>query len=262
MVLQNMNAAATLEGKTILVSGAASGMGAACAELARASGARILAVDRDEAGLAELAARIDVDYMPCDLADLDQLPRAVARCVDALDGLDGLVNAAGIFKTRELLEITPDDFDQVFAINVRALFFLQQAAARHMAARGRGSIVNFASTAARVPRPLSAHYAASKAAVVSITRSAAAALGGHGVRVNAVAPGVIETPMIDFVRRERARLLRTTPEAIDESLRAPNPMGRLGTANEVAEVVVFLLADSSSYVNGESIGVTGGTDFD
>jgi NAD(P)-dependent dehydrogenase (short-subunit alcohol dehydrogenase family) len=249
----------TLAGKAVLVTGAGSGMGAACAELATNRGARVLGVDRDEPGLKQLASRTGADYEVCDLTDFDA-GTLTRRCCDVLGGLDGLVNAAGVFQTRELLEITPDDFDAMFEINVRALFFLQQAAAREMASREGGSIVNFASTAARVPRPVSSHYAATKAAVVSFSSSAGAALAEHGVRVNAVCPGVVETPMIEAIREEWAERSERSAEQIDEEWREAHPMGRLGRPREVAEVVVFLLSDAAAYVNGESIGVNGGTD--
>lgn len=235
-------------------------MGAACAERAAAAGARVMAVDRDEARLSALATRIGASHHVCDLADVDRLPGLVERCVDELGRLDGLVNAAGVFQSRELLDITHSDFDTVFGVNLRGLFFLQQAAAKAMIAGGGGSIVNFASTAARVPRPISSHYAASKAAVVSLTRSAAAALGSKGVRVNAVCPGVIHTPMIDAVLEDWGRLQGVSAEEVASSWREANPLGRLGTPEEVADVVVFLLADESSYVSGESIGINGGTD--
>jgi NAD(P)-dependent dehydrogenase (short-subunit alcohol dehydrogenase family) len=250
----------TLEDKVVLVTGAASGMGSACAERVSSAGARVVAVDRDESRLVAVADDIGAKAEVLDLADVEALPGLVQRCVDELGRVDGLVNAAGLFQSRELLAITPAEFDAIFAVNLRGLFFLQQAAARAMIASGGGSIVNFASTAARVPRPISSHYAATKAAVISITRSAAAALGPHGVRVNAVCPGVIRTPMIDAVLEEWAAMQSVSPDEVESSWREMNPMGRLGTPSEVAEVVLFLLCDQSSYVTGESIGVNGGTD--
>jgi NAD(P)-dependent dehydrogenase (short-subunit alcohol dehydrogenase family) len=251
-----------LTGKAVVVSGGASGIGAACAEHAHSLGARVLALDRDEAGLARMQERLGITFGMCDVTDPVEIDASIRRCVDELGSLDGLVNAAGIFQTREMLDITVEEFDRMFSVNVRGVFFMQQAVARYMSTHGGGSIVNFASTAARIPRPVSSHYAASKAAVVSLSKSAAFAWGRYGIRVNAICPGTIETPMIERVRQERARLWGTTPEEIDASWREAHPMGRLGAPAEVAAVVGFLLADASSFVSGESIGVTGGSDYD
>jgi NAD(P)-dependent dehydrogenase (short-subunit alcohol dehydrogenase family) len=188
------------------------------------------------------------------------LPSLVERWARDHGSIDGLVNAAGIFQTATMLDLTPTDFDRLFAINLRALVFMQQAVARHMAHARGGSIVNFASTAARIPRPISSHYAASKAAVVSFTRSAAVALGPSGIRVNAVCPGIIDTPMIDTVLRERSEVFDTTPDELKQSWVSAHPMRRFGRPSEVAEVVTFLLSDAASYVSGESIGIHGGSE--
>jgi NAD(P)-dependent dehydrogenase (short-subunit alcohol dehydrogenase family) len=197
---------------------------------------------------------------PCDVTDVTNAQRVVSRCVDELGALDGLVNAAGIFQTQPLLEITLDDFDRMMAVNLRGLFFQLQAAAAAMSAAGGGSIVNMSSTAGRVGRPFAAHYAASKAGVIALSQSAAVALAPARVRVNAVCPGVIETPMIEAIRHQRSEIFATTPQAVDEHWRERIPFGRLGTADEVAGVVGFLLSDAAGYVTGESVGVTGGTD--
>ncbi|WUI02680.1 SDR family oxidoreductase [Spirillospora sp. NBC_00431] len=247
-----------LEGKVVLVTGAASGMGREIARHAAERGARVVGVDRDAAALADLAGGTAIDGLASDLTSPDGPRRAVRHCVDAHGRLDGLVNAAGVFQTRAMLDITADDFDRIFAVNVRALFFLQQEAAKEM--RDGGAIVNFASTAARVPRPMSSHYAASKAAVVSLSRSAATAWAGRGIRVNSVCPGVIETPMITAILAEQAGLAGITPDELADRWRGLNPMGRLGRPREVAELVTFLLSDRSSYITGESIGVNGGAD--
>lgn len=250
----------SLAGKAIVITGAASGMGRAVAERAAADGASLLLVDRDADALEHVVAALGAAGDACDLVDVSNATRLVLRCVELHGAIDGLVNAAGIFQTRPLLDITPDDLDRIFAVNLRAVFFLQQAAGREMAARGGGSIVNFSSTAARVGRPHAAHYAASKAAVVAASRSAAVALAGAGVRVNSICPGMIDTPMAAAIRFERTEVFGTTPEAVQEHWESTIPLGRLGTSAEVAALVAFLLSDDASYVTGESIGATGGTD--
>lgn len=249
-----------LADRAILITGAASGIGRACAELTARQGARLLLVDRTAEALEPVADAVGAAADVCDLSDIANAGRLVERCAAEHGAIDGLVNAAGVFQTRPLLEITADDFDRLLAVNVRALFFLHQAAARAMVEQGRGSIVNLASTAARVGRPHAAHYAMAKAAVVALTRSAAAALGPAGVRVNALCPGLIETPMIDRIRSERAHVFDTTPDAVQSRWESMIPMGRLGTADEVAAIAAFLLSDAAGYVTGESIGIHGGTD--
>lgn len=242
------------------MTGAASGMGAACARLAGERGAKLLLVDLDAGVLEKVAGDLDAAHEVTDLADAAQARRIVERCMEVHGGIDGLVSAAGVMHTQAVLDITPEDFDRVFSVNVRAAFFVMQAAARMMSTRGGGSIVNFSSTAGRVGRPLASHYAATKAAVMSFTRSAAVALAPQGVRVNAVVPGLIDTPMVARIREERSELLDTTPEAVQEHWRAVVPLGRLGRPEEVAELVVYLLSDAAGYVTGEAIGISGGTD--
>lgn len=253
-----------LEDKALVITGAASGLAASCATVAAAEGARLVLADRDGEGLAHTAAGIAPSAhcatTACDVTDLDAARGLVDECVRRYGRIDGLVNAAGVMDTRAILEIGTDNYDRIFDVNVRALFFLMQAAAHEMVAQRSGSVVNFSSTAGRYPRPIAAHYAASKAAVLSFTRSAAVALAPDNVRVNCVCPGLIETPMIQGIRHARATMLGTTPEAITERWTSLIPMGRLGTAEEVAQVVCFLLSDHASYVTGEAVGITGGTD--
>jgi NAD(P)-dependent dehydrogenase (short-subunit alcohol dehydrogenase family) len=252
---------ATLDDKVVLVTGAASGLGAASATLAVDRGARVLLADRDAERLEAVAASIDMPWEACDVADPAQTERLAESCVARFGRIDGLVSAAGVSHTCPLLEIAPEDFDRVVAVNLRGAFFLQQAVASRLVQAGDGgSIVNFSSTAGRVGRPLASVYALTKAAVRNMTRSAALALAADGVRVNAVTPGIVETPMIEAIIEARASVLATTPAAIYEGWEAVVPLGRLGRPTEVAEIVAFLLSDASSYVTGEEIGATGGTD--
>ena len=250
-----------LDGKIVLVTGAASGLGAASAVLAAERGAQVLLADRDADGVRRVAAEIDMPWEACDVTDPQQSARLVRACVTRLGRIDGLASAAGVSHTCPFLDITPDTFDRVVGVNLRGAFFVQQAVARRMVEAGHGgSIVNFSSTAGRVGRPLASVYALTKAAVANMTRSAALALAPHRVRVNAVTPGIIETPMVEAIRDARAEVLDTTPAAIQAGWETAIPLGRLGRSTEVAEVVAFLLSDASSYVTGEEIGATGGTD--
>lgn len=251
----------SLDGKAILVTGAASGLGAACAALAAERGAQVLLADRDAERLEQVAGELGMPWEVCDVTGTDAVERLAQACTEQLGRVNGLVSAAGVTHTVPLLEITPEDFDRVVAVNLRAPFFLQQAVARRMVEAGtRGSIVNFSSTAGRVGRPLASVYALTKAAIINLTRSGALALAPHGVRVNAVTPGIVETPMIEAIRQRRADVQGTTPEAIQQGWEQSVPLGRLGTPAEVAETVAFLLSDASSYITGEQIGITGGTD--
>lgn len=244
--------------KVIVITGAASGMGQAVAQMAHERGGSVLAVDVDQAGLERLESECagitcrDLDLTGGQASDL-----VVDEALKLFGRVDGLVNAAGIFQTRPILDVSRADLERMFAVNFEALYFMQQAAGRVME---RGSIVNFASTAARVPRPISSHYAATKAAVVSASRSAAAAWGPRGIRVNAVCPGVIETPMIQAILREQAERAGVTEADLLSQWCSMNPMGRLGKTSEVAELVMFLLSDAASYITGESIAVNGGAD--
>jgi D-sorbitol dehydrogenase (acceptor) len=254
-----------LDGKTVIVTGAASGLGLACANAALAAGARVCVSDLDAARLQDVWSTDDRSEVVClqaaDITRSETADALISETIGRFGGLHGLVNAAGIFDTRQFLEIEPEHFDRIFDVHVRAAFFLMQAVARSMSARGaRGSIVNFSSSAGRAPRPLAAHYGAAKAAVISFTRSASVALAADGIRVNCVCPGLIETPMMAEIRKQRSELLGLGEDEINARWQQLVPMGRLGTPEEVAAVVVFLLSDASSFVTGEAIGINGGTD--
>jgi D-sorbitol dehydrogenase (acceptor) len=255
----------SLRGKTIIVSGAASGLGLASARAALAAGAEVCASDLDDARLRAVwtgaAARAEVLVQPADLVEDGAGEQIVDATRHRFGKVDGLVSCAGVFDTRPLLEIRPADFDRIFAIHARGAFFVMQAVARAIADQGTpGSIVNLASTAGRHGRPLAAHYAAAKAAVISFSRSAAVALAPAAIRVNCLCPGLIETPMIDEIRGQRSALLGISSETVTDRWRGLIPLGRLGTAQEVSAVALFLLSDAASYVTGEAIGITGGTD--
>jgi NAD(P)-dependent dehydrogenase (short-subunit alcohol dehydrogenase family) len=252
------------EGQVAMVTGAASGIGRAVALRLAAEGAAVAAVDVNGPGAEEVAAQVRRSgaralAVPLDVRRVEEIPSAVEAIERELGPLTAQVNCAGVFQLRPFLDLTEADWDFLMGVNAKGLFFCVQAAAKVMLPRGRGSIVNISSVAGRGGRPVMPHYAASKAAVISVTRSAALAFGPFGIRVNAICPGVIDTPMWAQVAAERTRVGgREDPRLIIERI----PLGRIGRPEEVAAVAAFLLSEDASYVNGQAINVCGGLELD
>jgi len=234
------------------VTGAASGIGHAVAERLLADGVEVLATDIAPAGLADLAAR-GATTVVADIARTDDRDRLVAT----LDGCDGLVNAAGLIRLVPPLEVVEADWDAVFDVNAKALFFLCQGFARVVPDGGR--IVNLASVAARTQAtPETCVYASSKATVVAVTRVFAHLLGPRGVCVNAVLPGIVDTPMQDRVIAEIAARRGVDPDEIARARLGIVPLGRTMSPAECAESIVWLLGPGGAYVTGQAIAVDGG----
>ena len=242
---------APLAGRLAVVTGATGGLGRACAGALAAAGADVALIARSEEPLHELAAAIEAGggsavALPCDVTDA----AAVRRAFAALDAPDVLVTCAGGNRPRPFLEVTADDLEWSWRLNVRGAFVCSQAAARRMVAAGRGgAVVHVSSQMGHVGAELRTAYCAAKHAVEGLTKASAVELAPHGIRVNSVAPTFVETPMTrPFLADPAAR------SAIVERI----PLGRLGTPEEVAAAVLFAASPASALMTGASILVDGG----
>jgi NAD(P)-dependent dehydrogenase (short-subunit alcohol dehydrogenase family) len=236
-----------------VVTGAASGIGRATALLLRARGSEVLAADLNEGGLAD-AAEAGCEVVACDVTKASDR----ARLYEAAGEIDGLVNAAGVIRLASVRDLTEEDWDAVLAVNVKALFFIARDFGVRMAEGS--SIVNVASISARNNATTEAlAYGSTKAAVLAITRGLATYLGSAGVRVNAVLPGIIDTPMQSKVLADVASIRRVDPQDLQrERLQTIPLQQRSGSPETVADVIAFLLSSAARYVTGQAPAVDGG----
>ncbi|QEI09110.1 SDR family oxidoreductase [Pigmentiphaga aceris] len=255
------------QGKRILVTAAANGIGRAAALMLAQNGAEVWATDVNDAGLAELAAEVAAHSPAITLhtARLDVLDTAAvtafAQKLEAEHGaLDGLFNCAGVVHPGNILECSEKDWDFAFDLNAKAMYRTIRAFLPGMLASGRGaSIINMASAASSVKGvPNRFAYGASKAAVVGLTRSVAADFVTRGIRVNAIAPGTIESPSLRGRIAEQARASNSSEEAVRAAFVARQPVGRIGRAEEVAALVVYLSSDESAFTTGTVQIIDGG----
>jgi NAD(P)-dependent dehydrogenase (short-subunit alcohol dehydrogenase family) len=235
-----------LEGKTALVTGGASGMGAAAVRLFAEAGARVVIVDRNEAMAREVAGATGALVVAGDVSESAFCERAVAEAVRRHARLDCLVNAAGVIVRATGLETTDEDWRRLMAVNVDGVFFMCRAALRPMTAQRSGAIVNFGSIWGELSGKGALAYAASKGAVHQITRTLAIEHARDGIRVNAVCPGEVDTPML----RAAGRAKPLSDEEAREMGERVVPMGRLARPEEIARMVLFLCSDHASYVTG------------
>ncbi|MFO1541528.1 MAG: SDR family NAD(P)-dependent oxidoreductase [Chloroflexota bacterium] len=241
-----------LGGRRIVVTGAGSGIGLATARLARARGAEVVGVARSDAGLAAIAAA-GAGAFRGDMTQAADRERLLAAAGPA----DGLVVAHGETQGQRVETVTEADWDRLVDANLRSVFFLLQAFAPRLP--DHGAIVTLASVAGKTGAiPEVTVYAAAKAGVMSLTRSFATAHAARGMRVNAVLPGIIDTPMQERFLALNAPIRGMTPAALNAERLAATPMRRAGTPEEAAEVICFLLSERSSYLTGQTINVAGG----
>jgi 2-keto-3-deoxy-L-fuconate dehydrogenase len=240
-----------LDGKTALITGAAAGIGRATAELFKKSGALVIATDRDRSGLDRLIT--DVPALHTVLLDVTD-PVAVAQAVRAAGSIDILFNCAGMVPHGTVLDGERNDWQRTFDVNVTSIYDATRAVLPGMIERGRGNIINVASVVSTLKSaPNRCAYAATKAAVIALTKSVALDYVKQGIRCNAICPGTIDTPSL----AERIAA-QGDPAIVREAFVARQPMGRLGRAEEIAAAALYLASDESAFMTGHALVIDGG----
>lgn len=236
------------EGKRAIVTGAGSGIGHELTTILLEEGAQVVGLDINVESIPRGAIRITSD-----LQDVSDIEASTAKAIDALGGLDILCNNAGIGSTKSVLECAPDEWDRVFAVNVRAVYLGIRAALPTMLAAGAGVIVNTASVAGTIGLLDRAAYCASKGAVIALTKQVAIQYAGQGIRCNCVCPGTIDSPWVQRLMEEAA-----DPAERRRNLVARQPVGRLGQPIEVARAIAYLASSESDFMTGSELVIDGG----
>jgi NAD(P)-dependent dehydrogenase (short-subunit alcohol dehydrogenase family) len=252
-----------LAGQVAVVTGAGRGIGRATAlELAR-MGADIAIAELDRAGAEKTAAEVQALgkkalVVPTDVTKRADLRTMAERTQQQFGRIDVLINNAGIYRAAATLEVTEEHWDAIMDINAKAVFFATQAVLPAMIAQKRGAIVSLASMAGKIGSRTNLPYNASKAAVISMTKSLALAHAADGIRVNCVCPGFVETDMWTKVSKEQGALLGLSPEEFTRQRKAAVPLGRMETPEDVASVIGFLASPRAAYMTGQALSVDGG----
>jgi 3-oxoacyl-[acyl-carrier protein] reductase len=236
----------TLDGRTAIVTGAAQGLGEAIARALHARGATVVLADLNVEGAEDVAASLGerARAVECDVRSKESLRRVLEEAGE----VDVMVNNAARTVSRRFWEIEEDEWDDVLAVNLRGVFFGCQLAGEHMRERGRGRIINLSSLAGQQGGTVAgAHYAASKAGIIVLTKIVAQELAPHGVTVNAIAPAAVRTPVIDQLPADRL-----------EAVRQRIPVGRFGEPEEVGAMAAFLASDEAGYITGATFDINGG----
>src|SRR5438876_9072864 len=257
---------ARLDGRVVLVTGAARGIGAATGRRLAADGARLVLADLDGPGVEKVAAELGQVAVQADVTRRDDVERMIDEAYNRWGRLDVLFNNAGVIRVQPLLEVTEEEWDRVLDVNLRAVFFVLQAAARRMREQSlmpgselRGKLIQTASIAGyRGGNHLMTPYSASKAGVVSLTRSAAQELAPYRITSNCVCPGAVDTAMWEQIDREWGALHGWGPREAWKRRIAGIPLGRPETPDDVAGVIAFLASADSDYMTGQAIKVDGG----
>jgi len=255
-----------LAGKSAIVTGAGRGIGKATALRFAREGADLLVPDLDVKTSRETATEIQALSrkgipMQMDVTRMGDIQRMVETAVREFGRIDILVNNAGITQVRDPMQLTESDWDRTLSLNLKAVFFCSQAVAREMIKRRAGVILSAASISGRSGKPMLVDYCASKFGVIGITQALALALARHGIRVNAVAPGIVDTDMWVSIDREWSALEGKPTGEMKRSRVAAIPLGRIETPEDVANLYAFLASDEASYITGQTYNVCGGLQF-
>ena len=242
-----------LDGQLALVTGAASGIGAAAARRLAAEGALVVVADRDASGARDVADEVGGHAIALDVTDAVAVRTGIGEVAALLGPIDVLVNNAGGGQLALFLDTSEDDWDRIVTLNLRSTMSCTKAVLRSMYDRRRGAIVNVASESGNVGAPGGAAYSAAKAGILGFTKAVARESARYGVRVNAVAPGPIDTPLLNGP--EFSTPLGAT---VKQALVAATVLGRAGTPEEVAAAIAYLASDDASYVTGQTLAVSGG----